>query len=352
MTTPRIKIDLGKIAHNASTLRNLYGAKGVGVVGVTKAVCGDPDIARTLVESGIGILADSRTANLEKMRNAGVAAQYLLLRTPLPSQAEAVVRLADISLNSEISVIETLSEIALARRSTHRVVLMVELGDLREGLMPDDLPRAVERVVALGGVELVGIGTNLACFGGVKPDQKNMNRLSSIADAVEEEFGLTLSFVSGGNSANYDWFISTVDTGRVNNLRLGESIFLGREALRREPIPGLFLDAFTLVAEVIEAKTKPAHPNGEICQDAFGRIPKLEARGPSNRAILGLGRQDVSVPGLSFNCGVDVLGASSDHIILDARHSGLRVGDEVEIGVDYSALLATMTSPYVLKAYC
>ena len=83
---------MSKIAHNARVLKSLYGAKGVGVIGVTKAVCGDPGIAMTLVDNGIDILADSRTANIQKMRDAGVAAQFLLLRTPFLSEAEAKQR--------------------------------------------------------------------------------------------------------------------------------------------------------------------------------------------------------------------------------------------------------------------
>jgi len=349
MSTPRIEIDLGKIAHNARTLKRLYGAKGVDVIGVTKVVCGDPGIARALVDSGIDILADSRTANLQRMREAGVDAQFLLLRTPPLSQAEAVVRLADISLNSELAVVEKLSELASVAHTTHQVVLMVELGDLREGLLPRDLGRVVQRVIELDGIELAGIGTNLACFGGVTPDAENMGRLSSIADEIEERFDLTLTFVSGGNSANYSWFTSTQDVGRINNLRLGESIFLGRETLRREPIPGLFTDAFTLVAEVIEAKTKPSLPHGDICQDAFGNVPEFQDRGQINRVLLGIGLQDVAVSGLTPGLDIDILGASSDHIILDARRSGLEVGDEVTFDLNYAALLAAMTSPYVQK---
>lgn len=351
MPTPRIEIDVGKVADNARALKNLYGEKGIEVIGVTKVVCGDPGIAQALVDCGIDILADSRTANLQRMRDAGIAAQFLLLRTPLLSQAEAVVDLADLSLNSEISVIEKLAKTAAAQNTTHKVILMVELGDLREGLMPPDLAGVVERVVELEGVELAGIGTNLACFGGVRPDASNMSRLSSIANEIEEKFALNLTFISGGNSANFSWFTSTADVGRINNLRLGESIFLGRETLHREPIPGLHTDAFTLVAEVIEAKTKPSAPIGDICQDAFGNVPEFPERGQMNRVLLGIGLQDVAVSGLTPNLDVDILGASSDHIIVDAKESGLGVGDEVSFNLNYAALLATMTSSYVLKDF-
>jgi predicted amino acid racemase len=349
MATPRIEINLEKIAHNAKTLNDLYGSKGIDVIGVTKVVCGAPNIADVLVRSGISILADSRIENIRRMRNAGIQAEFLLLRTPLLSQIEAVIKFADISLNSEISVIERLSKFALEFNTTHKIILMLELGDLREGLMPSDLDITVEQIVNLEGIDLVGIGTNLACFGGVKPDKEKMGFLSSIAREIEERFELKLAVVSGGNSANYNWFVSTDNVGRINNLRLGESIYLGCETLQRKPIPGLFTDAFTLVAEVIESQLKPSLPYGEIAQDAFGNVPDIKDQGQIKRAILGIGLQDVQVSGLTPRTDIEILGASSDHIIVNTKKIELKVGEELEFDMNYGALLAAMTSPYVTK---
>ncbi len=351
MLTPRIEINVAKIAHNTKKLKELYGSMNIGVFGVTKVVCGDPNIADVLLKSGINTLADSRISNIQRMREADIQAQFVLLRTPIPSQVESVVRHADISLNSELSVIKGLSKSAVKYDATHKIILMVELGDLREGIMPPDLEDTVKGVIELKGIKLAGIGTNLACLGGVKPDEKKMEHLSSLARDVEEKFGLTLEFVSGGNSANYSWFMSTEDVGKINNLRLGESIYLGCETLYRKPIPGLFTDAFTLVAEVIESKMKPSVPYGEICQDAFGNVPEFQERGQIRRAILGIGLQDVLASGLTPRLNIDILGTSSDHIILDARGENIEVGNEMEFDLNYGALLSAMTSPYVTKRY-
>jgi predicted amino acid racemase len=349
MAIPRIEINLEKIAHNAKTLTELYGSRGIDVIGVTKVVCGDPDIADVLINSGISILSDSRIENIRKMRNAGIQAEFLLLRTPLLSQTEAVVKHTDISLNSEISVIERLSKFAVEFNTTHKIILMVELGDLREGLMPADLDNTIEKVIGLDGIDLLGIGTNLACFGGIIPDNEKMESLSSIARDVEAKYGLILKLVSGGNSANYNWFVSTDNVGRINNLRLGESIYLGCETLERKPIPGLFTDAFTLFAEVIESQLKPSLPYGEIAQDAFGNVPGFQDLGQIKRAILGVGLQDVLVSGLNPRIDIEILGASSDHIIVNAKQINLKVGNEVEFDLNYGALLAAMTSPYITK---
>jgi predicted amino acid racemase len=201
----------------------------------------------------------------------------------------------------------------------------------------------------LDGVALVGIGANLACFGGIRPDEANMGRLSQIARDLEDHFGLILTHVSGGNSGNYTWFMSTGDLGRITDLRLGESIYLGRETLFRKPIEGLFTDAFTLVAEVIESLIKPSLPYGEACQNAAGCIPEFEDRGEIRRIILSIGSQDVVVSGLTPRAEIDILGASSDHLIVDCRSGEYVVGDELEFDLDYGALLSVMTSPYVEK---
>lgn len=349
MSTPRVEINLKKIAHNANTLKSLLGLKGIDVIGVTKAVCGNPNIANTLVKCGIKILADSRIANIKRMRDSGIKAEFLLLRTPTPTQTESVVKYADMSLNSELSVIKMLSKFSVKHNTVHKIILMIELGDLREGIMPSDLNTLIKKILPLKGIKLQGLGTNLACFGGIVPDEEKMEYFSSIARKIDKKFGLTLSFISGGNSANFDWFISTNDVGKINNLRLGESIFLGCETLYRNPIPGLFTDAFTLVAEVIESKNKPSLPYGKISQDASGNVPEFQDQGIIKRAILDIGLQDVLVSGLTPRLNVKILGASSDHTIVDAKANNLKVGNKLEFDLNYGALLSAMTSPYVFK---
>jgi len=351
MNTPRLEIDLAKIGHNVREMVRLYGAKGVGIIGVTKGVLGDPVIADIFVKNGITVLADSRIANLRKMREAGIRATRLLLRMPTLSEADAVVRHADISLNSEVEVIRELSKAALSNGVRHKVILMVELGDLREGIMPQDLEVAAKETVSLEGVRLAGIGSNLACFGGVKPDENNMSLLSSLAQEIEDKFKLRLEFVSIGCSTVYSWLKSVNQAKRINNARVGDSLLLGGRDLEEKGIPRLHYDAFTLVAEVIESKVKPSLPYGEIGLDAFGSIPTFADRGIIRRAILNIGRQDVLYTQLYPRIDIDILGASSDHLIADAKKADLKVGDEVKFDLDYGAMLQAMTSPYVAKVY-
>ena len=351
MSAPRLEIDLDKIGHNVRSLSTLFGTKGICITAVTKVVLGDPLVAEALVDNGIKAIGDSRIANIRRMKEAGIEAEFTLTRSPMLSEAEDVVQYADISLNTETAVIKLLSKHATRYGKRHQVILMVELGDLREGIMPPDLGSVVAKTLDLEGIELAGLGTNLACYAGVNPTSKNMAKLSELATQLRNEYDIPLKMISGGNSANYDWFVSTQDLGQINNIRIGEAILLGRETLRREKIPGLYTDAFTLIAEVIERKTKPSFPVGPRSQDAFGDMLEFEDRGVISQALLGLGRQDVDFSGITPRIAVECLGASSDHIILDAKDTDIVVGSEVAFDVDYSALLRAMTSPYVTKEF-
>jgi len=348
VAAPRLEIDLDKICHNARRLVERLAPRGISVTGVTKASLGCPAIATAMLRAGVHSLGDARIENIETMRSARVAAPMTLIRSPLPSQVARIVRQADTSFNTELDVIRQLSSAAQRAKRMHAVVLMVELGDLREGIMPGKLESVVRETMRLPNIVFKGIGTNLACRCGVSPDARNMAELSALANSVEAAFGTTLSIVSGGNSANLDWVLGGAKTGRINNLRLGESILLGCEPLQRQPIAGLHTDAITLVAEVIESKLKPSQPWGEAGQSAFGLPSAVQNRGDICQTILAIGHQDIDPEGLRAPAGVEILGASSDHLVIESDRC-LPAGSEISFQLNYSALMRAMTSPFVVK---
>lgn len=347
MTAPRLEVDLDKVEHNARTLVQRLAPKGIRVTGVTKAVLGSPAVAAALQRGGATGLGDSRVENLARLRAAGVVLPTTLIRAPMLSRVDVVVAASDISLNTEAEVIENLGAAARRTSVVHGVVLMVELGDLREGIADTDVVDAAVHVVAQQGLRLVGIGTNLACQSGVVPDQMKMDELSAVAERVEARIGRRLDMVSGGNSANLDWAMETTDVGRIDELRIGEAILLGTEPLHRRPIDGLHLDAFTLAAEVIEVATKPAQPWGDIAQGAYGDVRIRVATGKVRQAILAVGRQDVDLDGLRLPPGFEILGMSSDHLVVDVGDHDVAVGQELRFGLGYGALVRAATSPYV-----
>jgi len=369
-----LEIHLDRVHHNARALVRQLAATGISVTGITKATLGSPEVAREMLMAGVGDLGDSRIENIERLRNAGITSKMMLIRSPMTSQVDRVVASADVSLNSSLEVIDCLSVAAVRRGCIHGVVLMVELGDLREGFLAADIEAAARHTLDLPGVALRGIGANLACQNGVMPDDQKMAELSLIATELEASLGMSLEVVTGGNSANLDWVNSTEGTGRVNNLRLGESILLGCETLHRRPLAGLRTDAIELVAEVIESAIKPMQPWGDVAQNAFGEFvsqqtPHLRADAGSSRpddgpvgpggshlefgarTIVALGRQDVDPDGLMAPAGYHVLGMSSDHLVLSTGPQTLAVGSEIRFGLDYGAVLRAMTSPFVDQVF-
>ena len=348
MNTPRLEIDLHKIEHNAKALIDRLAARGISVTGITKSALGSAEIAGAMLRAGITSLGDSRIENIEKMRRARLNASMTLIRSPMASQVDRVVAHTDVSCNTELDIIRSLSNASAKTGRLHGILLMVELGDLREGILPADMEAVVREALNLPGIVIQGIGTNLACRNGVSPDNSNMSELSALADSLESTFGIHFDTVSGGNSANLDWAFGDAQLGRINNLRLGESLLLGCETLHRRPIDGLHTDAITLFAEVIESKIKPSQPWGTIAQNAFGERPVANDRGDIAQAILAIGRQDIDPQGLSAPPGITIIDSSSDHLIVRCDRL-LAVGTELPFQINYSALTRAMTSPFVRK---
>lgn len=354
MGTPRVSIDLVKLEGNARAVVSLCAEHGIGVTGVTKGVCGSPEVARAMLRGGVSSIGESRLENVARLRAAGVAGPFLLLRAPALSRTAEVVDAVDLSLASEPVVLEGLAAAARRRGAVHPVILMVDLGDLREGVWHDALLPLTREVARLRGVRITGLGTNLTCYGGVVPSASHMQRFVALAQEMERQLDRRLAWLSGGSSSALPMIAAGEMPARVNHVRVGEAILLGRETLAREPWPGTAQDAFVLHAEVVERQCKPSLPEGLRTADAFGRRRRFEDRGPRTRALLDVGREDVDVEGLApLDPRVEVLGASSDYLVVDVTEAGedVRVGSELAFGLSYGALLAAMDSEYVEKRY-
>jgi predicted amino acid racemase len=348
---PTIIVDLVKVTEN--TERVLSDLSGIDLVAVTKVTCGSPEVAQAMLDGGATALGDSRLENVARLRDAGIEVPIWLLRAPTPGIADEVVRLTDISLESELETVKALNRACRRQEKSHGIIAMVELGDLREGMMPDQLPLFLDKVGAMEGVYLAGIGVSLTCFGGIAPSEENLGRLAALATEAEKQLDKPL-LVSGGNSGSLSAVMSGIMPPEVNTLRVGETILFGVDTLTRNPIPTLHRDVFTVMAPVIECKMKPSKPTGVMAQDAFGNQPVFKDRGDRRRAICALGRQDAPPEGLvPVDARVELLGASSDHLVLDvdALMRTPIVGESIPLRPNYAAALALFTSPYVRKVY-
>jgi len=352
MSYPQVTIDIDKIEHNTRVIVDFCRGRGIAVAGVTKCTCGHPQVATAMLRGGVSMIGESQLDNIRRLRKAGIHAAFMLLRLPAPAEADDVVALANVSLNSELTVLGALSHAAERRCRVHDVIIMVDLGDLREGLGPREVIPFIQEALKFPGIRIAGLGTNLACFGGVVPGESNMHRLVELANETERTLGLRLQWISGANSSGLKFIASGRMPTRVNQARIGEAILLGRETTQRDPWPGTFQDAFTLHAEILELKTKPSQPIGERSEDAFGHRIAFENHGDSERALVNIGREEVSVEGITpRDPRLRVLGASSSYLVVDMTQAAaqFRVGDVLTFSLNYGALLTAMTSEYVKK---
>lgn len=345
---PRLCVDRGRLAANVRRMTELCGGYGIEITGVTKVFGGDPEIARIYVENGIRRIGDSRTANLERLGR--LDCEKWLIRMPGISEAERTVRCADVSLNSELDTVRALEQACERLGVKHKIVLMLDLGDIREGYLDrGELERAAEYIKRSRSLELYGIGTNLTCFSFVHPDTEKLTRLVEIGREIGAD-----RCVSGGNSATLDLMLRGGIPKGVNLLRLGESLLFGRERARYRYLEGTRNDVFLLRAEIIELKDKPSLPWGTVGADSYGNTPRFRDRGVRRKAICALGKQDTDVETMwPTDPGVEILGASSDHLMLDLTDAGreYRVGDTVEFRLGYFALMRACASRYVEKEY-
>lgn len=345
---PCLEVHLDRLYHNAEQVISRCKARGIHVCGVIKGVGGMPEVARAISEAGAEQIGTSRLEQVARCRAAGVTGPFLLIRIPGLSELADTVALCEMSLQSEAATLDALERECQRQGKTHSVIVMADLGDLREGFWnTEELISAcvhVER--GLPHVHLAGIGVNLSCYGSIRPTPEKMTQLTELAGQVETAIGRKLEIVSGGATSSYTlvhW--DTMPQG-VNHLRIGENILLSYDLQNLWHIADmdyLRTDTFTLTAEVIEVRKKPTYPQGEFCIDAFGHTPEYADHGIRRRALLALGRADVGELETLEPCesGITVVGGSSDHCILDVtdcpRH--LQVGDTVSFSLRYSHLL-------------
>ncbi|MDO4810308.1 MAG: alanine racemase [Eubacteriales bacterium] len=345
---PQLEINLPKLRRNTHEVVQRCQKYGITVCGVIKGANGHPDVARAFLDGGATELGTSRIEQVIRCREAGVPGPYLLLRVPMLSELEDVVRWCDTSLQSEVAVLDATEEACQKLGKTHRVIVMADLGDLREGFWDkQEMVRACVHVEQdLPHVHLAGIGVNLGCYGSIQPMPDKMEDLVAIAREIESKIGRKLEVISGGATSSYTLVHWDTMPDGINHLRIGEGILNAKDLQVDWGIHDmkyLCMDAFTIRAQVLEVKTKPSHPVGTIVIDAFCRRPTYVDRGMRKRCLLGIGHADVGdasrlIPRLA---GAEVLGGSSDHCILDIEEceQEVHVGDILEFSVIYSAMM-------------
>jgi len=350
---PKLEINLNGIIKNAKLMKKICNEHDIKLSLVTKCLVSDSKIVQTLVDNGIDCICESRIQNFIDYNNINV--EKWLIHEPMLSTIPDVIKYSDLSLNSEIKTILALNEEAKKQNKIHKIILMYELGDLREGSNAKEIDELVKKCLNLSNIELYGIGTNLSCYGSIMPSKENMNELSELVINIENKFNIKFKVVSGGNSTSFEMLKKGMLPKNINNLRMGESVFLGNIPCIEKPIEEFCKDNFILKAQIVEIKEKPSIPRGNMgLSNSFGETPSFVDKGIRKRALISLGKQDINIKGLTpIDNTIEILDGSSDYIILDITESQntYSVGDEVAFNIDYSVLLGAMSSKYIYKDY-
>ena len=348
---PKLVVKPGNMRHNMEQVVAVAAEGGMKVTGVSKGFCSIPECCRAMLEAGCENIGVARTVDLKKLKEFDPSIETLLTRIPMISEAEDVVRYADIALVSGIEVLEALNEKALATGNTLKVVIMQDIGDLREGYYDqEEMVRDAVRVEKeMPGLKLYGVGTNFGCYGSVNPSTDKMELLTETGEMIEERIGRKLDMYSVGGTQVLNLVPEKGLTPRINNARCGIVSITEAPYTWEADIPDR-VDSFRLRAEIVELRNKPTMPNGKMGSAALNEKRVYVDRGIRRRAIVALGHQDVGEGTDSIipvEPGIEVLGSSSDHTILDVEdyQGELRVGGYVEFNINYIACMhLTMSS--------
>lgn len=350
-----IRLYKDKLKHNYDFLNKLFEDRNIQWGVVSKILCGNELYIKELLNLGIREIHDSRISNLKLIKKLDPDVQTVYIKPPAKRSIRNIVRYADVSFNSELETIYMLCDEAEKQNKKHKVIIMVEMGDLREGVMGDELLDFYGEIFKMPNISISGIGTNLNCLHGVMPSQDKLIQLSLYKQLIEAKFGVEIPWVSGGTSVTIPLLLKNMRPMAVNHFRVGEALFFGNDLFTNEPIEGMETDVFRLYAEVIELTEKPVIPIGNLGQNVAGITFESEEQDLSKthyRAIVDIGLLDVQTEYLiPEDDKVTIAEASSDMLVLDLGDSSYnyKVGDLISFRLKYMGALRLMNSDYIEK---
>lgn len=350
-----ITLDSNKLRDNFNYLNNLFKQNNIKWSIVSKLLCGDPDYLKVLLSYNPDQLCDSRVSNLKMIKKLSPGTETAYIKPPPKRSIKSIVKYADISYNTEFQTIKLLSEESGRQKKAHKIVIMIEMGELREGVMREDFMDFFEKVFQLPNIEVIGIGTNLTCMYGVLPNSDKLIQLSLYEQLIEAKFKRSIPYVSGGSSVTIPLVHQGILPEGINHFRVGETLFLGTNVYDGSPYEEMHNDVFKLYAEIIELTEKPMVPEGDMGANLEGESFEFdeEDRGKTSyRAILDMGLLDIPEDHIRLaDKSIEIVGASSDMIVADLgeNKNGYKVGDLLEFNLDYMGTLRALSSNYIDK---
>jgi predicted amino acid racemase len=351
----RLLINLEALKFNLAVINRWMERHGSTWTVVTKVLCGHSDTIKALQYLGVRSMGDSRLDNLRAIDRIIPDFEAWYLRVPDISSIPDVIKYSDVSLNSEIDTIKAMNEEAKRQARIHRIIIMIELGDLREGILPGSLIKFYEQVFNLSNIEVLGIGANIGCLAGMVPNVDQFMQLILYRELLELKFDHKLPMISAGSTVVLPLILDKKLPAAINHCRIGEAIFLGTDLISGGTLPYLSNEVMLLEAEIAEIKEKGLVPLGETASVAPFETEIEDETAPGQRgyrALISIGHLDTDISGLTpINPDYKIAGASSDITVVNIGEEtgGLKVGDTIKFKVNYSALLRLMNGKYIAK---
>ncbi|MFT7035152.1 MAG: putative amino acid racemase [Cyclobacteriaceae bacterium] len=350
-----LELNKSKLETNYRFLDKLFEDNGIEWAVVSKLLCGNALYLRELISLGAKEICDSRISNLKAIKKIKPDVETVYIKPPAKRSISKIVKYADASFNTEYKTIKWISDEAVRQDKTHKVIIMIEMGDLREGVMGDGLMDFYDSIFRLPNIKVTGIGANLNCMHGVMPSEDKLIQLSLYKQLIEAKFERKIPWITGGTSVVIPMIYRKQIPLGINHFRVGETLFFGKDLSSEEPMPGMEKDVIKLFAEIIEITEKPKIPNGFLAANPSGETFEIDEQDygkTSYRAILDLGLLDVAgeymIPD---DPEIKISGASSDMLIVDLGESNeqYKVGDLISFGLEYMGALSLFNSDYIEK---
>jgi len=344
-----------RLKHNYNFLEKLFSDRDIEWGVVTKLLCGHKPYLKEVINLGIQEIHDSRISNLKAVKQIDPSVQTVYIKPPAKRSIKNLIKYADVSFNTSYETIKLLSQEAGKQNKVHKVIIMIEMGDLREGVLGENVIEFYSRIFELPNIEVIGLGTNLNCLHGVMPSQDKLIQLSLYEQVIEAKFSRKIPWVSGGTSVTIPLLLKNMRPLGINHFRVGEILYFGLNLFTMKKVKGMKDDVFKLYAEIIELYEKPKVPVGELAENPSGDVMEINEDDygkTSYRAIIDIGLLDISPEFLiPDDKKIEISGASSDMLVIDLGRTrrNYKVGDLVSFKLRYMGALSILNSDYIEK---
>jgi len=359
-------IHTNKIKNNIKFLSAFFKKHDIQWSLITKVFSGDKDFLKHVLTDdvihNISSIGDSRLTSLKNLRAVNPNMKTIYIKPPAKTYADEVVKYADISLNTSFSTINALNEAAAKAGTIHQIIIMIELGELREGVNKSDIMSFYEQVFNLSNIEVIGIGSNLGCMYGVEPTYNNLLQLSLYKELISTKFNKKLKLISGGTSITLPLVENKIIPKDINHFRIGEAAFFGVSPMDNLKFKDLSTDTFEFKANIIELEDKKIVPEGNINDASVGHTAKYNKNDigeSSHKAILDFGLLDVDKEDLeSIDKDLSFVGVTSDMLVVDigtnktaSGKKRYKIGDKMHFKPNYMAVARLLNSKFIDKVF-